>query len=113
VRRRESAARRGGGTEAEEAESGEAATAAGGSEEEDTRKRRPLVIFLWRLRTLTKMKGPSILPTNLHFSRSSEKMRARPSIFFEGLRILGLCFAPVFGLGLQKRTFDEKDHLYE
>jgi hypothetical protein len=25
------------------------------------------VIFPWRLRTLTKMKGPSILPTNLHF----------------------------------------------
>jgi hypothetical protein len=39
----------------------------GGSEEENTRKMRPLVIFPWRLRTLTKMKGPSILPTNLHF----------------------------------------------
>jgi hypothetical protein len=31
-------------------------------------------------RTLTKMKGPPVLPTNLHFYRSSEKMRARPSI---------------------------------
>jgi hypothetical protein len=49
----------------EEAESGEAA--ASRSKEEDTRKMRPLVIFPWRLRTLTKMKGPSILPTNLHF----------------------------------------------
>jgi hypothetical protein len=75
VRRWESAARRGGGVEAE---LGEAVVAAGGSEEEDTRKRRPLVIFPWRLRTLTKMKAPSILPTNFHFSRSSEKMRARP-----------------------------------
>jgi hypothetical protein len=55
VRRWESAARRDDGAEAEEAESGKAA--AGGSEEEDTRKRRPLVIFSWRLRSLTKMKG--------------------------------------------------------
>jgi hypothetical protein len=32
------------------------------------------------------MKGPSILPTNLHFSRSSEKMRDWPSNF---LRVYG------------------------